>query len=230
MLDAVLVEFEGVLADTAAARRDALAYVLAEEGLQLSDDDYRNECAGRPTAEAVSAAIARCGVTRDETARELLTLRVDRAFSSHVGKGIMLVEGAREALERLASRVRVGIVTRASRRDVEFVLTLGRMEHLFACVVGAEDAYPPKPDAAAYVSAINRLARRRPIAADGVVVTLEDSLAGIRGARAAGLRSIAVGDLPAHVAMEADAIIPAITGLDTAVVEQLVARAGEQFA
>ena len=65
---------------------------------------------------------------------------------------------------------------------------------------------------------------------DGVVVALEDSLDGIRGARGAGLRCVAIGDLPAHVAMEADALIPAITGIDAHTVERLVARAGEVFA
>lgn len=230
VLEAVFIEFEGVLADTAVARRDALAYVLSEDGLQLSDDDYRDACAGRPIGDAVRAAIARCGVTLDETALELLALRAERAFSSYLGKGIMLVDGAREAIERLASRVRLGIVTRAGRRDVEFVLNLARMEDFFSCVVGVEDAFPPKPDAAAYHAAMRRLARRRPIGDDGVVVALEDSLDGIHGAMSAGLRTVAVGDLPAHVAMEADALIPAITGLDAQAVERLVARIGEEFA
>jgi beta-phosphoglucomutase-like phosphatase (HAD superfamily) len=230
VIEAVLVECEGVLADTAAARRDALAYVLAEDGLQLSDEDYRDACAGRPIGDAVRGAIARCGITLDETALELMALRVDRAFSSYLGKGVVLVDGAREAIERLAGRVRLGIVTRASRRDVEFVLNLARMEDLFSCVVGVDDAFPPKPDAAAYHAAMRRLARRRPFGDDGVVVALEDSLDGIRGARSAGLRCVAVGDLPAHVAMEADALIPAITGLDAHGVERLVARIGEEFA
>ncbi len=230
ILDAVLFEFEGVIADTAAARREALAYVFAEDGLQLSAEDYRDACAGRATPDAVRAAIARCGVTLDETGLELLALRVDRAFSSHLGKGVMLVDGAREALERLAGRARLGIVTRASRRDVDFVLNLARMEDLFACVVGVEDAYPPKPDAAAYHTALRRMERRGPVGGNGVVVALEDSLDGIVGARKAGLRCVAVGDLPAHVAMEGDALIPAITGLDAAALALLVRREGEEFA
>ncbi|MBK6486509.1 MAG: HAD family phosphatase [Gemmatimonadetes bacterium] len=230
VLEAVLMEFDGVLADTAHARRDALTGVLAEDGLQLSDSDYRDGCAGLSTTDAVREATERCGATIDATGLELLALRVDRAFSDHVGKGVVLVDGAREAVERLAARVRVGIVTRASRRHVEFVLNLGQMEHLFACVIGSEDVDPPKPAPAPYLAALGRLEQRRPIRSDGLVVSLEDGLGGIRAARAAGLRCIAVGNLPAHVAMEADACIPAITGIDTAVVEQLIARVGERFA
>ena len=228
-IDAVLVEFDGVLADTAAARRDAMCSVLEEDGLALSPEAYRDACAGLPTRDAVRGALARIGAPADETEMDLLTLRVDRAFSSHVGKGVMLVEGAREVMERIAARARVGIVTRANRRDVEFVLGLAQMEHIVSCVIGAEDASPSKPAPTPYLAALRRLERRRPISAEGLVVALEDSVPGIQSARAAGLRCIAVGDLPAHLAMEADAIIPAITGLDVRRIEQLTTRRGEHF-
>jgi len=229
-LDAILMEFDGVLADTAVARRDALLAVLLEDGIVLSTADYRDRCAGLSTTDAVRGALARCGVSLDETGVELLALRVDRAFSAQVSKGVVLADGAREAVERLAVRARLGIVTRANRRDVELVLSLAQLEHLFSCVIGAEDVYPSKPSPAPYLAALRRLERRRPVSPSGLVIALEDGRHGIRSAAAAGLRCIAVGDLPAHVAMEADAIVPAITGLDVAAIEQLIARGGERFA
>ena len=76
VIDAVLMEFDGVLADTAAARRDAMLTVLAEEGITLSHTDYRDRCAGLPTPEAVRGALARCGVTLDETGAVAYFLRV----------------------------------------------------------------------------------------------------------------------------------------------------------
>lgn len=230
VIDAVVMEFEGVLADTGPARRDAMLSVLGEDGYVVSTAEYRESCAGLATPDAVRAALRRRGVMVDATALELLSLRVDRAFTAYVGKGVVLVDGAREAVERLAARARLGIVSRASRRDVEFVLSLAQMEHAFACVIGSEDAVPGKPDAAPYLAALQRLERRRPVPPEGIVVALEDAIAGIHAAHAAGLRCIAVGDLPAHVAMEADAIVPAITGIDLATIETLVAREGERFA
>lgn len=229
-IDTILMEFEGVLADTAPARRDAMLSVLAEDGYLLSPSEYRDACAGLATPDAVRAALRRRAVMVDATALDLLTLRVERAFAAHVGKGVVLVDGVREALERFAARARLGIVSRASRRDVDFVLSLAQLEHLFACVVGSEDAGPGKPDAAPYLTALRRLERQRPISPEGIVVALEDTVAGIRGARAAGLRCIAVGDLPAHLAMDADAIVPAITGIDVATIEALIGREGERFA
>jgi beta-phosphoglucomutase len=228
-VNVVLMEFDGVLAETAGARREVLRAVLAEDGFALPESVYQESCAGLATADAVRAALARLDATLDETGLELLALRVDRAFSVHVGKGLVLVDGVPEAIERLAARARIGIVTRAGRRDVEFVLSMAQLDHAFACVIGADDAYPPKPDPSVYRAALRRLERTRPVAPDGVIVALEDSLPGIRAARAAGVRCIAVGDLPAHVAMEADAVIPSVTGLDITAVGRLVARKGEAF-
>lgn len=230
VLDTVLMEFDGVIADTATARRDALCTVLAEEGIVLSDDEYRGACVGLATEGAVRAAVALRETSFDDTAVDLLVLRADRAFSAWVSKGVMLVAGVRETIERLAARARLGIVSRASRRDIELVLSLARIEHAFSCVVGIDDAHPAKPSPAPYQHALRRLERTRRIAPDGVAVAIEDGLPGIRAASAAGLRCIAVGDLPAHIAMEADALIPSITGLDADRIGHLILRTGETFA
>jgi beta-phosphoglucomutase-like phosphatase (HAD superfamily) len=44
-------------------------------------------------------------------------------------------------------------------------------------------------------------------------VALEDGAAGIRAAKAAGLRCAVVGALPMHLALDADALIPSLVGL-----------------
>jgi beta-phosphoglucomutase-like phosphatase (HAD superfamily) len=230
MLDAVLMEFDGVLADTGAARREAITTVFGEEGVFLSETEYRGTCAGRSTADAVRGVIALRSLTMDETATELLALRVERAFSSHLSKGLVLVDGAQQLVERLAASVRLGVVSRASRRDIEFIVSLAQLEHAFSCIIGAEDAYPPKPSPAPYLAALRRLERKRSMPAHGVIVALEDAQDGIRSAAAAGLRCVAIGEVPAHVAMEADAIVPSIIGLDADEIVRLVVRSGETFA
>ncbi len=229
LLDTVLMEFEGVIADTSPARRDALRTVLGVDGITLSDADYESTCAGVGAAEAVRAATALAGLSLDETALDLLTLRVERAFASHVGKGVMLVDGAREAIERLAARTRLGIVSRASRNDVSLILSLARLDHAFTCVIGSDGTTMPKPSPAPYRAALRRLQQQRPVPPNGVVVALEDALPGIRAARSAGLRSVAVGVLPAHIAMEADGYLSSIAGVSVSTIQQLVVREGEVF-
>ena len=226
MLDTVLLELEGVIADTGEARRDAIFAALHADGVQVPESDYRDLCAGLSFDEAIRAAFRGVGRGRDETAIALTAHRAERAYRAYIGKGLTLVEGARETLERLHDSVRLALVTRAPRNDAMFVLSLARVEHLFTCVVAAEDA-PPKPSPEPYKLALNRLQRARARVVRGTVVAVEDGLPGIRSARAAGISTVVVGDVPVHVAVEADGFVPSIAGLTAESLLSLVAPRNE---
>ena len=222
MLDTVLLELEGVIADTGEARRDAIAAALRADGIQLQGAEYRDLCAGLAFEDAVRAAYRNAGRAGDETAIALAAHRAERAYRAYIGKGLTLVEGARETLERLHESVRLALVTRSPRNDAMFVLSLARVEHLFTCVVAAEDA-PAKPSPEPYKLALARLQRARARVVRGTVVAIEDGLPGIRAARAAGLATVVVGDVPAHVALEADGYVASIAGLTAESLLSLVA-------
>lgn len=226
MLDTVLLELEGVIADTGETRRDAIFAALRADGVQLPESEYRDLCAGLSFDEAVRAAFRGVGRGRDETAIALAAHRAERAYRAYIGKGLTLVEGARETLERLHDSVRLALVTRSPRNDAMFVLSLARVEHLFTCVVAAEDT-PPKPSPEPYKLALNRLQRARARVVRGTVVAIEDSLPGVRSARAAGLATVVVGEVPVHVAVEADGFVPSIAGLTAESLLSLVAPRNE---
>lgn len=222
MLDTVLLELEGVIADTGEARRDAILGALRAEGTVVPDGAWRDLCAGLSFEEAARAAWRVYGGPTDETAIALAALRAERAYRAYIGKGLTLVEGARETLERLHASVRLALVTRMPRTEASFVLSLGRMEHLFTCVVAAEDA-PAKPSPEPYRTALTRLLRSRSRVVRGTAVALEDARPGVLSARAAGLPVVMVGDVPAHVAVEADAWLSTIRGATAESLLSLVA-------
>ena len=226
MLDTVLLELEGVIADTGEARRDAIFAALRADGLQMPESEYRDQCAGLSFDEAMRAAFRAAGRTEDETAIALASHRAERAYRAYIGKGLTLVEGARETLERLHDSVRLALVTRSPRNDAMFVLSLARVEHLFTCVVAAEDA-APKPSSEPYRLALARLHRARARVVRGTAVAIEDGLPGIQSARAAGLASVVAGDVPAHVALEADGYVSSIAGLTADALLSLVAPRNE---
>lgn len=225
MLDTVLFELEGVLAETAEERRDALLSTLHADGIPLSVSEYQETCAGLALEDAVRAALRLRDVSFDDTRVSLTVLRAERAYRAFIGKGLTLVEGTRETVERLLAVARLGIVTRATRSEVELVSSLAGLEHAFSCVVAAEDTSLGKPSPEPYLLALARLQGQRP--ARGLVLALEDGLPGIRAAHAAGLRCVVVGEVPAHVALEADGYLPAITGLVPETLPALVARKRE---
>lgn len=209
MLDALLLELEGVLIDSREARRMALRQSLADDGLQLDQAECATACDGIPVRASVSAALAMRQQHRDATAIELLTLRASRAFTALLARGILLQPGAREAITTLQARTRLALVSRARREDVHLVLRLSGLDCAFECIVCEDDVLDSKPSPESYERALAKLTRRR-LLRPGAALALEDSRHGITAARGAGLRCVAVGPIPAHEAIEADGYVASL--------------------
>jgi len=207
MLDAVLIEWENVLVDTSSARRDALVRAFADEGLPFDESRWFAECHGRPLHGAVTSALTHSG-RADDTLTDLLVMRAGRAFAERLGKGFVLQPGARAFVEQAQVGARIGIVTFATRVETEFVLRLAGLDPAFSVVVCAEAAEEAR---ATYERALDHLAGRRPARNDRTVAVAHIAPA-FRGARAAGIRTVAVG-APAHDALEADGAVGNINGL-----------------
>ena len=220
MIDAVLFEFEGVIADTSATRRRALLETFREDGVALSELEYVEHSAGMPVRASVRAALALRNFPHDETSVELLVMRTERRFADLVGTGLSLVDGAGDLIESLQGQARLGIVSRASRADIDTTLALAQLDHAFEFIIADDDPYPPKPSPAPYLGALDRLTRRRSVKPTHVVA-LEDGAAGIRSAKSAGLRCAVVGSLPVHLAVDADALIPSLIGQRAATIDAL---------
>jgi beta-phosphoglucomutase-like phosphatase (HAD superfamily) len=210
MLDAVLLEWEGVLADTGAARRDALLRALADEGVPWTAAAYDSCCGGLDARTAAARILARAG-RDDATLAELVSLRAGRAFAERLTQGFTLEPGAGRFVAAAEARARVAIVTRAARAETEIALRLSGLEAAITAVVTADDVFDPPPAPAMYTRALAHLARTRAVRPECVVAMVNTPDA-VRAARSAGVRTLAVG-APAHVALEADAAVDELSGL-----------------
>jgi HAD superfamily hydrolase (TIGR01509 family) len=220
MLDALIVELEGVVVETRQARLDALARALADDGVAQLPDQAAEELLGLGPREAAARAVRMLGVTRDPTAVELIGLRADRYFTERASQGLTLREGARVLVTIAHARSRLALVTRAGRATVDLVLGLSGLHDAFEVIVCADDVLDNKPAPESYTRALTRLQSRRPMARERVLA-LEDSGPGILAARAAGVRCLAVGDVPAHQAVEADGLVPSLADAGHDVLSEL---------
>jgi len=99
-----------------------------------------------------------------------------------------LCPGAATLVRRLQQSARLAIVSSTWRDNVRTVLKAGGLETAFELTIGKEDVRRVKPDPAAYVLALSRMALQASEA-----VALEDSATGLHAAQAAGLRCVVVG-------------------------------------
>lgn len=228
MVDVVLVELEGVLFDTRELRRAALADALAAHGLAASFD--ADVVDGWPTSAGARTVVGTHIDGGDEVLADLITLRADRAFAARLAMGgAAMRDGARLFVERAAASVRLAAVTRARRDDADAMLRLAGISDLFTAVVTADDVFDAKPSAAPYALALERLRRQRSAEiTPSTALAIEDGVAGCRAASAVNVRCVAVGPLPAHAALEADAYVDSLVGHSVRTLDELSRRRQER--
>lgn len=188
MPDAVLLEWEGVLADIGSARRDALLRALADEGVPWTAAAYDACCGGLDVRAAAVRALASTGCD-DATLADIVALRANRAFSEWLTRGLVLMPDVPEQIDAIEHRTRLAIVTRAGRAETETVLRLSGLERSIGIVVTADEVTDLPPSPALYERALMLLSRRRPVRVDHVVAVVRAPDA-IAAARVAGIRTV----------------------------------------
>jgi HAD superfamily hydrolase (TIGR01509 family) len=126
----------------------------------------------------------------DEVVRRLLARYRER---------LPLVEGAADAVSRLAPHFSLAVASSSNRPVIEQVLEQARIAELFAVTVSSEEVAAGKPEPDVYLEAARRL-RIDPQHCTAV----EDSSNGLRAAHAAGMRVLALPN--AHYPPAPDAL------------------------
>lgn len=224
MLRALLCELEGVLVETTALRRRAMSRAMAAAGARLPDD-WRADVTAIPIVAGDAAeAMAAAGLAADQTQADLIGLDASAMFLEAVGVGgVMLAPGAAALVREAGARLRLGIVTRARRREAEELLDRTGLADAFAFVIAEEDTRHGKPAADPYRTALDRLRWRQGRA--GEVLALEHGAIGIASAVAAGVPCVAVGPFEHRAGTEPVAAAPSLTTLSMELLEQ-IATAG----
>jgi HAD superfamily hydrolase (TIGR01509 family) len=154
----------------------------------------------------------------EEISREVVE-RMAKLYREH----LPVVPGAREAVGRLAARWPLGLASSSNRELIDLALELLGVEHLFKATVSSEEAARGKPAPDVYLEAARRLGVEPTHAA-----AIEDSENGIRAAKGAGMRVIAIPNPhfpPAEDALtQADILLRSLDELTPEVVEPEVAR------
>jgi HAD superfamily hydrolase (TIGR01509 family) len=98
-----------------------------------------------------------------------------------------LIDGAVDAVRRLAARYPLGLASSSNRPLIDAVLLVAGLTPFFAATVSSEEVPRGKPSPDVYLEAARRLAVDAQRCA-----AVEDSHGGIRSAKAAGMRVIAI--------------------------------------
>ena len=183
--EAVLFDFDGVIADTENVHIAAWERVFAVMGWAVSAEICARAAEIDDRAFLAEIFAARQVVEGDLEGWVRRKQEVTRAM---LGFAPRVCPGAAELVRRLHGQARLAVVSSTWRENIETVLRAAAIEDAFELVIAKEDVARCKPDRAAYCLALERLG----LAAE-CAVALEDTPTGLQAARAAGLRCIVVG-------------------------------------
>jgi beta-phosphoglucomutase len=185
MSKAVIFDWDGTLADTRKAVVQSFQKVLKEAGCKVSDE-FIERLMGVGTKKTIIEAFRECHMRLDVSTLEKLAeekIRIQKELTTTVS----LFDGATDLLEELKGKTKIALATMSSRKVIEKILPEKRIREYFDVVLTADDVAKPKPDPEVFLVSAAKLGVKQ----ENCVV-VEDSVFGVRAAKTARMRCIAV--------------------------------------
>jgi HAD superfamily hydrolase (TIGR01509 family) len=153
----------------------------------------------------------------DQRLLEIISDRKAELFREHTASHRPpLFPGVVEFVKQAGSKYRLAIASGGRREQIIDALRDTPIEQDFTVIVSADDCAAGKPDPAIYsytLKLLNAQEPRPPLITAAECLVVEDSMAGIRSAKAAGMGVLAVATTyPIEKLSEADLVLPTLEG------------------
>ncbi len=191
----ILFDFDGILVDSEPMHYRAFTEVLDPLGMGFPWKEYVEIYMGFDDRDAFREAFRRKGIALDDANLAKLVAAKSGAFLRGLRDGVTAYPGAASLIESLRAAGRpLALCSGALRSDIDPILAQLGVARCFDVIVSADDVRRSKPDPESYALAFARLSERyaTSLTTPEKSVAVEDTPAGIRSAKGAGLRVLAV--------------------------------------
>jgi HAD superfamily hydrolase (TIGR01509 family) len=183
VIEAVVFDMDGVLIESEEVW-DAVREEYVRERGGRYDDEIQRAMMGMSSHEWSRYLHETAGVP-DEP--EAINAEVVRRMLAAYRENLPLFGGAVDAVRRLAERYPLAVASSSNRPLIDTVLEVAALKQYFGATVSSEEVARGKPAPDVYLEA----ARRLGVSAERCAA-IEDSHNGIRSAKAAGMRVVAI--------------------------------------
>jgi HAD superfamily hydrolase (TIGR01509 family) len=183
LTEAVVFDLDGVLLQSEEVW-DAIRERYVREAGGRYDDEVQRAMMGMSAPEWSRYLHEEAGVCQDP--EDINRDVVERMLEAY-RRELPLLPGAVEAVRRTAESFPLGLASSSNREVFEAVLDLAGIADCFSATVSSEEVARGKPAPDVYLEAARRLG-----VAPEDCAAVEDSHAGIRSARSAGMRVVAI--------------------------------------
>ena len=195
MINAVVFDLDGVLVDSETVWDDVREALVRERGGRWHDK-AQAEMMGMSSPEWSRYMHEELALPEPP---EEINGEVVRRILVRYRDDLPLIEGAVAAVERLAAAFTLALASSSNRPLIDAVLETAGLTARFSATVSSEEVARGKPAPDVFLEAAQRLSVEPDVCA-----AIEDSSNGLRAARAAGMRVVALPN--AHYPPEADAL------------------------
>ena len=192
-LQAIIFDFDGVIADSEPLHLRAFQQALAEEGIALDRGEYFARYLGYDDVGMFAALARDRRLAMSDRHITALVVRKGEKLQTMLNGGEVLFPGAAAFIRAAAAAVPIAIASGALRHEIAEIIESAGLEDLFTTIVASGDTPEGKPSPAPYLLAFKQLEHAAGTSLDPErCVAIEDSMWGLESARGAGLRCVGV--------------------------------------
>lgn len=185
-IKALLFDLDGTLIDSEFFHYECWNEILNESGISLTYDDWLKNYAGVPLPTNAKNLIERYHITADLA--QIIERREKLTLERLKTKDVNLMPYVEGFLKEFSEKgYTMALVTSSPRQDVDAIFKRNGIGSYFKMIITRSDVTKSKPDPESYLVCCEKLS----LAAEECLV-FEDTINGVRSAKAAGLTCFAV--------------------------------------
>ena len=213
-LEAVLWDMDGVIADTMQYHCGAWCDILATMGVTLTEEEFR-PLFGQRHDNIIRYALG-SKLTHEQI--EALSDKKQALYRERVSKDIRPLPGAMELIKALnKNKIKIALASSATPENIDVIVDGLGIKKCFQAFVNGPEVAEGKPS-----PLIFQLAAKKLGAPPANCVVIEDAVAGVAGAKAGGMKCVAVtNSLPRAMLSKADLIVESLEDVNIKVLKGL---------
>ena len=198
MLKAIIFDFNGVILDDEPLHFRSMRDAVAAVGILITREEYWNEYLPLDDTRCVEAIGKNHRVALTAATRAAILKQKSIFYRRLLSDKFPLFSGAAEIIRSASQKYPLALASGASREEIETTLSATNLRDCFRIIVAAEDFTLGKPHPESFLLALRGLNEALdgigPKILPGECLVIEDSVGGIKGARAAGMMCLAVAN------------------------------------
>ena len=193
MIRAIIFDFDGVITDSEPVHLKMFQKVLSEMGITLDAREYYEVYLGMDDKGCFTTILKANGIGTASQLIQSLIQKKTNYLMEYIKNDLFIYPGVVELVGSSRKDYLLAIASGALRHEIEFVLESAGIRSAFSVIVSAEDVSEGKPNPECFNKALEQLNGMggERIKKDECLV-IEDSIAGIEAAKAAGMSCVAV--------------------------------------